>query len=49
MLKYEYKNATVYITKPAEKHIARIRKATKDFMKRVMKEKTQYVVRKHNR
>lgn len=49
MLKYEYKNATVYITEPTEKHIARIREATTDFMKRVMKEKIQHATRTHNR
>lgn len=49
MLKYEYKNATVYITKPTTKHVARIRIATKEFMKRVMKEKTQHATGKHNR
>lgn len=42
MLKYDYKNATVYITEPTEKHLVRIREATKDFMKRVMKEKAQH-------
>ena len=31
MLKYEYENATVYITKPTEKHIENIRKATEVF------------------
>lgn len=39
MLKYEYKNATVYITKPTEKHLENIRKATEDFMKKVIKER----------
>lgn len=38
MLKYEYENATVYITKPTEKHIENIRKATEVFMKKVIKE-----------
>lgn len=41
MLKYEYENATVYITKPTEKHIANIRKATEVFMKKVIKEQIQ--------
>lgn len=49
MLKYEYKNATVYITEPNEKHISRIREATTEFMKRVMKEKAQHATGKHNR
>jgi hypothetical protein len=38
MLKYEYENATVYITKPTEKHIENIKKATEVFMKKVIKE-----------
>lgn len=38
MLKYEYENATVYITKPTEKHIENIKKATEKFMRRVIKE-----------
>lgn len=41
MLKYEYENATVYITKPTEKHIENIKKATEDFMKKVIKEDIQ--------
>lgn len=49
MLKYEYENATVYITKPTERHISRVREATKEFMKRVIKEKMQHAARTHNR
>lgn len=50
MLKYEYKNATVYITKPNEKHIENIRKATEVFMKKVIKEEIQNgTSRKYNR
>ena len=41
MLKYEYENATVYITKPTEKHIENIKKATEVFMKKVIKEQMQ--------
>lgn len=41
MLKYQYKNATVYITEPTEKHIRNIRKATEIYMRRVTKEKIQ--------
>ena len=49
MLKYEYENATVYITKPTEKHIENIKKATEVFMKKVIKEEIQNGVRKNNR
>ena len=49
MLKYEYENATVYITKPTEKHIENIRKATEVFMKRIIKEQIQNESRRHNR
>lgn len=49
MLKYEYENAIVYITKPTEKHVTNIRKATEKFMQRVMKEKIQNEGRGHNR
>ena len=49
MLKYEYENAIVYITKPTEKHLKNIRKATEKFMQRVMKEKNQNEGRGHNR
>lgn len=38
MLRYEYENATVYITKPTEKHIENIRKATEVFMRKIIKE-----------
>ena len=48
MLKYEYENATVYITKPTEKHIENIKKATEDFMKKVIKENIQNESRRHN-
>ena len=41
MLKYEYENATVYITKPTEKHIENIKKATEVFMKKVIKEQVR--------
>ena len=49
MLKYEYENAIVYITKPTEKHVTNTRKATEKFMQRVMKEKIQNEGRGHNR
>lgn len=49
MLKYEYENATVYITKPTDKHIKNIRKATEVFMKRVIKEELQNGNRRNNR
>lgn len=49
MLKYEYENATVYITRPTEKHIENIKKATEMFVKKVMKEEIQNEVRRHDR
>lgn len=49
MLKYEYKNATVYITKPTEKHIENIKKATEVFVKRIIKEDLQNENRRNNR
>ena len=49
MLKYEYKKAIVHITKPTEKHVINIRKATEKFMQRVVKEKIQNEGRGHNR
>lgn len=49
MLKYEYENATVYITKPTEKHIENIRKATEVFMKKVIKEEMLNESRRDNR
>lgn len=49
MLKYDFKNATVYITKPTEKHLENIRKATEVFMKKVIKEELQNGDRGHNR
>ena len=36
MKKYEYENATVYITVPTEKHLANIRKATEIFMQKLL-------------
>ena len=48
MLKYEYENATIYITKPTEKHIENIRKATEVFMKKVIKEQIQNGDRRHS-
>ena len=48
MLKYEYENATVYITKPTEKHIENIKKATEVFMKRIIKEELQNESRGNN-
>ncbi len=39
MLKYVYKNATVYITSPTERHVKNIRQATEIFMRKVIKEK----------
>ena len=41
MLKYEYENATVYITKPTEKHIENIKRATEVFMKKIIKEQIE--------
>lgn len=32
MKKYEYENATVYITIPNEKHLANIRRATEEYL-----------------
>lgn len=49
MLKYEYENATVYITKPTEKHIENIRKATEVFMRKIIKEEMQNESRRNNR
>lgn len=49
MLRYKYKNATVYITKPTEQHVARIREATANFMKRVMKENAQHAIGNNDR
>ena len=49
MLKYEYENATVYITKPTEKHMDNIKKATEIFMKKVIKERIQNESRRDNR
>lgn len=49
MLKYEYENATVYITKPTEKHIENIRKATEVFMKKIIKEEMLNESRRNNR
>lgn len=49
MLKFEYENAIVYITKPTEKQLQNIRKATEKFMQRVVKEKIQNEGRGHNR
>lgn len=49
MLKFTYKNATVYITKPTDKHLQNIRKSTEKFMQRVMKEEIQNGVRGHYR
>lgn len=49
MLKYEYENATVYITKPTEKHIENIKKATEVFMKKVIKEEIQNGIRRRDR
>lgn len=48
MLKYKYKNATVYITKPTEKHLDNIRKATEVYMKRVIKEQMRNETRRNN-
>lgn len=42
MKKYEYENATVYITIPNEKQIENIRNATEKFIRRLMKEKDFY-------
>lgn len=49
MLKYEYENATVYITKPTEKHIENIRKATEIFMRKIIKEEMLNESRRNNR
>lgn len=46
---YKFKNATVYITEPTEEHLNKIRKATKVFLTRVMKEKHQNEARRYNR
>ena len=39
MLKYKYGKCTVYITKPQAEHVQNIRKATKVFLKKVIKER----------
>lgn len=49
MLKYEYKNATVYITKPTEAHMNTIRKATEKFLHEVVKEQMKNENRRNNR
>lgn len=49
MLKFTYKNATVYITRPTEKHLQNIRKSTEKFMQRVMKEEIRNGARGHYR
>ena len=36
MKKYEYENATVYITIPTEKHLQKIREATEDYLKKLL-------------
>lgn len=41
MLKYEYENAVVYISKVTEKHLTNIREATEVFMRKVVKERKQ--------
>lgn len=41
MIKYEYENAIVYITKPTEKHLENIKNATKIYMKKVIQEELQ--------
>lgn len=48
MLKYEYENAVVYITKPTEEHIKNIRKATERFMNKVIKEQIRNENRRNN-
>lgn len=49
MLKYEYENATVYITKPTEKHMKTIRKATEKFLHEIVKEQTKRESRRNHR
>ena len=39
MRKYVYENATVYITKPTDKQLENIRKATERFAQRLAKER----------
>jgi hypothetical protein len=41
MLRYEYENAIVYVSKVTEKHLANIREATEVFMRKVVKERIQ--------
>ena len=36
MKKYEYENATVYITIPTEKQLANIRKATEKYLSKIL-------------
>lgn len=36
MKKYEYENATVYITEPTEKHLQKIREATESYLKKLL-------------
>lgn len=38
MLKYEYKNAEIYITKPNDKQLKNIRKATEVFLHKIIME-----------
>ena len=49
MLKYEYENATVYITKPTEKHLENIKRASEVFMKKIIQEQMQNESRKRDR
>ena len=42
MLKYQYKNCIVYITKPQKEHLKNIQKATKVFLKKVCKERSKW-------
>ena len=49
MLRYDYENATVYITKPTKKHLENIKKATENFMRKVIKEELQNESRERHR
>lgn len=45
MLKYEYKNAVIFIEKPTEEQLVNIRKSTEIFLQRILKERNKNVVK----
>lgn len=38
MLKYEYENAIVHITKPRKEHLSNIKKSTEKFLRKILEE-----------